>query len=1346
MNIAYLPNPMEPSKCKLLDAEVGQSFNAWLDNSGWRAHMGTVAVFRNGHQVEERDWDLELADGDTWALINQPEGPAVVGWIVANWVVIAVTVAITVAATMLLTPSMPEFGNPGASTPESSPTYSINSRSNRARLGEPKPVIYGSPRVYPDLGAHAYTEYFDNEQILYQLYEVSEGEGTIDQAAMRYENTPLNDFEDFSVEVVPPGQPVTLYPRQVISHDLGLELENDQLGPYTANPVDTRATQLAFDLIAPGGLYYQTDDGKIRSITLQVRFEAQEVDALDAPVGNWFPLGDDSLTGDGTATALRQSYYFEVPPGRYQVRVTRLTTPNDSTRYADTLQWGALRAYLDADTDITSTTRVALKIRATNALPNGVVQKFNLIFKRHLPVWSSATGWSAPQWTANPAWIFADACRASYGGDRPDSRIDLLELEALAADFAAEGVEFHGVFDVRSTLWQALTKISQVGMAVPIDQGGIYRMVRDVQQGAPDGVFGMHNIVRGSFSITDTGVLDNTADGVIAEYFDAARDDRPLEVLCVLPGQAGNNPRRVKLFGVTDRDLAFRIGMLLAAQNYYRRRLITFDTGREAEACSYGSQISVSHRLFGREGAEQVDGHVLAFDNTDLLTLSVPVNQLTDPYIRLRKPDGKPTPAYDCEVVGTHQLRIIGPFDATALTFEGSREWPLFMAGDSSTFDALCKITRIQPQGRNRYRIEAFIDDPRVYTAAQGLSPPAVGALPALSNKAPVVEQLYAVVSGSAAEPEVTLSWIGRNCEAYQVEYSINGGTTWLSLNKLTSEQRLVHTPDPGTLKYRVAGTNLMRGAWVQVDVDTSVSTTAPPPPVTGLAVVGGFTGKSLEVSWSSLTSDHLVEFVKGGQVLLTKRVTATSYQLAGSQAVEHGLGRAFDVRVTSIDSNKTQSDTPVSISVSNPAPAVPNNVLIRSTVDGFSVVPDFMIGTDDVVGLLVWGDADSGFAVGAGTLLGRSDSNSFQFASDAPMYIRCAWVDSWSVDYSDLNVSGEFLAQQGQVTNDKIAELSVDKLIGNIAAWLEVNIGTAVIGTAQLKEILQSINFSDAQGAEDGWQIQKSGKAIFHDIDARGTVRGSSILGSVIDGGVFIGGTDLTVATEYDDGSSPRELCFVNGVSDTDIGLLVVNAVNSAWTGWTPVAALDIRSGAFNGEGSTTEAGVTINNNYVRYWANQVKPLVSVNWLEHNGDRYLSIPDQNLSLAIEIELMYDSTGAGNWVSLATFSTGTVTINVTTAASVSFSNGGFSGQIHCAVSQDEVSDNDGYFIRWTRRIDAVWISNVELPATTWSQLNGWRLGARARLYGDPHNTSTYSKLGQLQLTFSDNQTRYPVST
>ncbi len=107
-------------------------------------------------------------------------------------------------------PSVPSlsFGSVGA-PPAPSPTYSLSAQGNEARLGQPIPVLYGRHLIYPDLATQPYQEFVNNEQYLFQLHVIGQGEFDLEQ--VRIEDTPIASFEEVETEIVGTGGSVTCF-------------------------------------------------------------------------------------------------------------------------------------------------------------------------------------------------------------------------------------------------------------------------------------------------------------------------------------------------------------------------------------------------------------------------------------------------------------------------------------------------------------------------------------------------------------------------------------------------------------------------------------------------------------------------------------------------------------------------------------------------------------------------------------------------------------------------------------------------------------------------------------------------------------------------------------------------------------------------------------------------------------------------------------------------------------------------------------------------------------------------------------------------------------------------------
>jgi len=609
-------------------------------------------------------------------------------------------------------PSMPSmnWGGSGA-IPAASPTYSLQAQGNQARLGQPIPVIYGRHLIYPDLASEPYQDFVGGEQFLYQLHVIGQGDYAVEQ--IRISDTPISSFEEVLTEIVPPGQQVTLFDPDVVTaaEVAGQELlASDFVGPFTANPVDTSAGALGIDVVMARGLYYANDNGGMDSRTVQWRVEARSIDENGDPLAEWSVL-DTETTSAASNSAIRLSYRYPVEPGRYEVRLTRLDAKDTSERAGHEIRWGALRSYLTGQPDFGAVTLLAAKMRATDNLSQRSSRMINVIATRKLPLWTAEGGWSAPQPTRSIAWAFADACKAQYGGKLADARIDLKALAALDAVWTARGDSFDAVFDTSMTVWETLSRIARCGRAVPIQQGGIVRIIRDQPQTIPVAMFGPHNIVKGSFKIKYVMPGEDTADAVTVEYF-SARTWKPDETTAKLPDSKGDNPAKVNLFGCTAKDHAQREGLYIVANNRFRRRLVTFRTELEGMIPTYGDLVAVTHDMprWGQGG--EVIGH-----QGEVLALSEPLawTEGASHYLALRRRDGGLAGPFRVQAIpgDATLVRVLDPLTVTPYT-GGSEERTYFSFGPGQAWAQTARILAIRPRAE-QVEITVVAEDARVH-------------------------------------------------------------------------------------------------------------------------------------------------------------------------------------------------------------------------------------------------------------------------------------------------------------------------------------------------------------------------------------------------------------------------------------------------------------------------------------------------------------------------------------------------------------------------------------------------------------------------------------------------------
>lgn len=617
-------------------------------------------------------------------------------------------------------PSVPSlsFGSVGA-PPAPSPTYSLSAQGNEARLGQPIPVLYGRHLIYPDLATQPYQEFVNNEQYLFQLHVIGQGEFDLEQ--VRIEDTPIASFEEVETEIVGPGGSVTLFETDVVTAPevAGQELRSTGdggvwVGPFTANPAETRAGHIGIDVVFARGLYFANDSGGLDTRSAQWEVQARTIDDEGLPIGDWASLGTESYSAS-TNSALRLSYKYAVSSGRYEVRMTRLDAIDTSSRAGHELRWGAVRSYLEGSPKFGNVTLLAVKMRATDNLSQRSSRMINCVVTRKLSIWTSETGWSSPEPTRSIAWSFADACRASYGAGLAETRMDLQALTALDQTWSERGDTFDGVFDSTMTVWEALIRIARCGRAVPVLQGGVVRLFRDAQQTLPVAMFSPRNIVKGSFKIQYIMPGDDTADAVTVEFFNS-RTWNPDEVMSSLPDSAAEKPAKVMLFGCTNEPQAKREGLYMAADNRYRRKLVSWQTELDGLIPTYGDLVAVTHDM-PRWGQ---GGEVVSWDpETSILEVSEPLDWQpnTEHYIALRRRDGSPAGPFQVQANGDdmRSLSILDALDFVPYTGT-AEERSHFAFGPGEAWSAKARVIAVRPRGE-QVEITAVGEDVRVHEA-----------------------------------------------------------------------------------------------------------------------------------------------------------------------------------------------------------------------------------------------------------------------------------------------------------------------------------------------------------------------------------------------------------------------------------------------------------------------------------------------------------------------------------------------------------------------------------------------------------------------------------------------------
>lgn len=744
--------------------------------------------------------------------------------------------AIGIAGKMLINALIPDASGSSRArtqtTQQASPTYSLSAQGNSARLLEPIPVQYGRHLCYPDYAAEPYTDYQGNEQYLYQLFCIGQGEYDIE--AVRIEDTPVSSFAEISYEVIAPGQKVKLFPTNVITATevAGQEITTTALGPFVANPPLLKTNKIAIDVVCPRGLFYANDEGGLNAMSLSFRTEARTINDSGVATGSWVTLGTETISA-ANSTPIRRSYLYTVTEARYEVRMVRLDVKNTNSRAGHEVSWAALRSYIPGDEDYGNITLLAMRMRATNNLSQQSSRRVNVICTRKLPIWNG-TSWSAPTATTNPAWAMADVLRADYGGKSSNKRIDLNQLLTLATTYATRGDTFNARFDSRSTIFEALMTIGKAVRTKPYSQGAVWHFWRDQPQSLPVAMFNMRNIMRGTVKAQFLTPNEDTADCIDVEFFNEISWKWDT-VRAKLPDASETRPAKVRMFGVTTRAQAWREGMYECAANRYRRNLVTLNTEMEGFIPTFGDLVAIQH---DRPRWGQA-GDVLAYNaGTKTVTTSEPLDWSAggNHYFRFKNRNGSGTNYYLATPGADDYHAVLD----VALTFTPDvgldRERTVYNFGPSDKVDRLCITRSIRPRSLENVELSFVMEDAAVHTADTGTAPPASTNwnLP-ITIMRPVVLGINVTLGGTPNNPLLNVTWQpAAGADYYHVEYSYDGLLTWTrvgepGINSISFPARRAD------VTVRVRGVGRAVGDWVEFYATNLFL--APPPNVASLLV-----------------------------------------------------------------------------------------------------------------------------------------------------------------------------------------------------------------------------------------------------------------------------------------------------------------------------------------------------------------------------------------------------------------------------------------------------------------------------------------------------------------------------
>jgi sulfur carrier protein ThiS len=1061
--IVQIRDPFKPEELDYEFVGPGTTVADHLQN--YDLVTAPTLVLYNQQPLLEADWEqTTLDEGDVLMLVVQP------GELFT--IIFFVTLAITAVLAAYSLYTILTLDEPDPGSKNDSPTYTISYRGNQRRPGQPIPVVYGEMRTYPDVtGTH--TRYAGrNDQWMWQIFDLTLGEcETITADDIQYEDTPLTNFDEYEIEHVPPGGTSELYPRNYFDSSEVSNIELVSLDQrtltYAANPVGTEVHQLIFYITAPSGMYWIHDrNGEHRWKAAGVRLEWRLFGSAD-------PWQEEIFQIPFSVAPRKYSKFIRVAPGRYEVRCSRTKTKGDpdgykntSTNAVDDVFWEAFSAG-EVGKERTETTRLAIRIRASEAIGNGALSRMNVRVRRKISIWDSTNGWGTPVHTKLAAYAFMDACKNFYGGALDDKYIDLAHLESLTG----YGVEFNGVFDGKLTLWNALNEIARPmnGRAVQ-KAGGVYSIALDLPDQPPVAMFTMRNIVRGSFSIEHNLPVDDKTNFVRATFKNREEGYRETIVDCVPNGITPDKPYEIRLRGVTDGDAAYAIGIRMANESRWRKKQITFETALEGFIPNFMQTIRVGHYMLGLEQTvDAVSGGVKSHTGNVLTVVEDLSHLISETDIRcfLMDTDGSPWGPVSCTVPNESTIDLgANTPPAGILVYGDDHDEPKYCVGLGDDFMMTAKVLSVQHSGEHRVRITAVEDNPNVYIED---APPTYSPIDPPVDLTPRVEELKASLYGRGDNLYARLSWIGHNSDYYLVEMSLDAQVTWEEIDRPTDSELSVAIPLQDGIVFRVRGFSVFPGPPAFVTVD-AINRPVAYPIIYDLRPMYPFNGRRIGVAWQQLQEgknaflkfifngvevvntlvDHTVSFFEIDHDVVmqaqSRVVHGQQFPAAGCRTVTVRLHGAQEVDGVWLEDTSYEE----LVMTNDPMGRILNLV---ATIEGEVLNVKFDWPENDPGAVFVYASPTAGFTPSDDNLVHHGDSNSFaivgQFLHPSTQYVLIGACDRWGPDNIDYWPEFQVQSEDPSPLEDYFVDGVLQIPHGGTASTTATGSGETVLATS---------------------------------------------------------------------------------------------------------------------------------------------------------------------------------------------------------------------------------------------------------------------------------------------------------
>lgn len=742
VTVVAKPHPLRPDVV-YTQFQHGQTLLEMVGNGA--SHSCVISV--GGYQVPRELWGkLRPKAGQTISVDLYPQGGgsgskwlriiamavltvvtsgiATAGWFAGA--AAAVGVASTLAAIVglvgtllinaLIPPAMP--GMPGAQDPFEQ-ANSLTGTSNRAAPYAVIPCVVGTMTFFPPHAALPYTEVVGEDQYLRMMLDL--GYGHVNVSDIEIGGTAIANYDDVEYEVT---DTPTLYTNDIFEASVAAALADGD--PAIIRTTQGNTSEISLDILFGRGLFGVSDKGD--TITATCTFD---IDYSPAGAGTWVPVtaasglsysgGMRSSSGNvvvssGERKTLRAGLRFKVPAGSYDIRVKRISTsfPGASANgQIGDATWTVLRSISAQSPSTTGTTKLCVRIRATDQL-NGVVQNLSCRVEQKIRTYDSVSdAWLAPSATQNPAWIYHWLLTTCPAVERhvADDRMDLASIEAWAADCEAMGYVTSFVMDSGRALGDILRDVLAAGRGSYGTRNGRHSVVRDIEQTIPVQMFTTAN----SWDYSYGRSFAAPPHALKVKFTNPQANNQQDERVVYADGYSAGTATRFEsldLRMVPDPAAVWRLAKYHLSVIYNRAMQHTFQADIEHMVCERGDLIMHAHELTGWGVAT---GRIRSVTATTV-TLDGPVTleAATSYKLQVRKSDGTQETVSITDAAGTY---------TTLTTTTTADPGDLFAIGEVNKVTAPLVVRKIEPSSDMSATLTCVDAAPAVWTAGTGTPP-----------------------------------------------------------------------------------------------------------------------------------------------------------------------------------------------------------------------------------------------------------------------------------------------------------------------------------------------------------------------------------------------------------------------------------------------------------------------------------------------------------------------------------------------------------------------------------------------------------------------------------------------